>query len=143
MDQETVTVTRIGCKEYHGTLYECPCGGEFTVEGWPRACPCCGARVGKVALPEDDSASCEQVAAYQEQRRADDRDKTRERLKAPQGMFRVVGVDTFEGPREDYLIGDYGSQARALKVARRHGGQMNPVHVYDDQGNSLAMFGSV
>jgi hypothetical protein len=143
---DTVTMTRIGLKDCHGTLYECPCGGEFAVleEAWePKACPRCGGRVEKVVLPEDDSASWEQIGAYGEQRRADDRDGTRERLKAPRGMFRVVGVDTFEGPREDYLVGDYGSKAKALKVAKRHGGQMNPVHVYDDQGNSLAMYGSV
>jgi len=89
---DTVTMTRIGLKDCHGTLYECPCGGEFAVleEAWePKACPRCGGRVEKVVLPEDDSASWEQIGAYGEQRRADDRDGTRERLKAPRGMFRV------------------------------------------------------
>jgi hypothetical protein len=40
-------------------------------------------------------------------------------LKAPAGKFRVVGVDWFS--HEDYLKGDYASEAEAYKVADDHG----------------------
>lgn len=40
-------------------------------------------------------------------------------LKAPAGKFRVVGVDLFS--HEDYLKGDYASEAEAYKVADDHG----------------------
>lgn len=55
-------------------------------------------------------------------------------LKAPKGKFRVVGVDTFEGPRADYLIGDYDTQEEAEAMATKRGGVMNPTYVYDDKG---------
>ena len=32
------------------------------------------------------------------------------KLKAPKGMYRVVGIDTFEAFDADYLIGDYKSR---------------------------------
>jgi hypothetical protein len=59
------------------------------------------------------------------------------RLWADPGKFRVVGVDTFEGPCADYLIGDYPTQAEAEHEAKQHGGVMNPVYVYDDKGNDV------
>lgn len=40
-------------------------------------------------------------------------------LKAPAGKFRVVGVDLFS--HEDYLKGDYASEAEAYEVADDHG----------------------
>jgi len=143
---DKVTVFKIGYKECHGVRYECQCGGEFAVrEGeWePKACPRCGCAVEKVSQPDERQATWEQIDAFDRQRRQDDLLGTRERLKAPKGMFRIVGVDTFEGPRADYLINDFESQEEAMKVAKRHGGVMNPVHVYDDQGTSLRRFGSV
>lgn len=63
-------------------------------------------------------------------------------LKAPTGKFRVVGVDTFEGPTADYLIGDYATLDEACSIAAKHGGDMNPVYVYDDKGRYMKEFGS-
>ena len=59
------------------------------------------------------------------------------KLKAPKGKFRVVAVDTFAGPTEDYLIGDYNSVVEAKKVCAEPSGQMNPCYVYDDSGKLL------
>ena len=61
-------------------------------------------------------------------------------LKAPAGKFRVVGVDLFS--HEDYLKGDYASQAEAYKVADDHNtkrsGSMDDIYyVYDDQGTYI------
>ena len=56
------------------------------------------------------------------------------KLKAPKGKFRVIGVDTFEGPTADYLIGDFPSLAEAQSAAKEHAGDMNPVYVYNDAG---------
>jgi protein-disulfide isomerase len=61
-------------------------------------------------------------------------------LKAPAGKFRVVGVDLFS--HEDYLGGDYASQAEAYKVADDHNtkrsGSMDDIYyVYDDQGTYI------
>ena len=58
-------------------------------------------------------------------------------LIAPKGKFRLVGVDTFEGPLADYLIGDYDTKEAAIEDCKRHGGHMNPCYVFDDAGNSL------
>lgn len=58
-------------------------------------------------------------------------------LKAPPGKFRVVGVDTFEGPTTDYLIGDFTSADEAIQSAKQHTGVMNPVYVYNDAGMLL------
>lgn len=52
-------------------------------------------------------------------------------LKAPPGKFRVVGVDTFDGT--DWIEGDYNSLEECTRVAKRLGGNMLKVHVYDDQ----------
>ncbi len=64
------------------------------------------------------------------------------KLIAPRGQFRVVGVDTFEGPCADYLIGDYKTSEEAIKIAKEHGGEMNPVYVYDDKGTRLFKCGT-
>jgi len=55
-------------------------------------------------------------------------------LKAPKGMYRVIGVDTFEGPFADYLVGDFTSIDEAKKRACQGAGEMNPRYVYDDSG---------
>ena len=62
-------------------------------------------------------------------------------LIAPAGMYRVVGVDTFNGPTVDYLIGDFPDKKQAVATAKRRGGDMNPVYVYDDEGRLVASFG--
>jgi hypothetical protein len=64
------------------------------------------------------------------------------RLWANRGKFRVVGVDTFEGPSADYLVDDYDTLAEAVHEARQRGGVMNPVYVYDDQGNNVFSCGT-
>jgi len=56
-------------------------------------------------------------------------------LKAPEGKFRVVGVDTFDGT--DWVNGDYATLEIAKDMARERGGTMLKFHVYDDQGNHL------
>jgi len=61
----------------------------------------------------------------------------------PKGNIRVIGVGTFEGPREDCLISDFGDRELVLRVARRKGGTMNPTHVYDDHGKSIGHCGTV
>lgn len=63
-------------------------------------------------------------------------------LKAPKGKFRVIGVDTFEGPTEDYLIGDYDDEDKAREICQEHGGTMNPCYCYDDTGKLICNFGT-
>ena len=63
-------------------------------------------------------------------------------LFAPKGKYRVIGVDTFESPTADYLIGDYESQDKAFDECDKHGGEMNICYVYDSQGNRLRKAGT-
>ncbi len=63
-------------------------------------------------------------------------------LKAPAKKFREVGVDTFEGPFADYLIGDYYSLAGAEKAAKSEAGEMKPVYVCDDQAKMVFSAGN-
>lgn len=63
-------------------------------------------------------------------------------LKAPTGKFRVVGVDTFEGPKAEYLIDDYDTRWKAKMACDIHGGSMNPCYLYDDRGVCLYKTGS-
>lgn len=63
-------------------------------------------------------------------------------LRAPKGKFRVIGVDTFEGPTAEYHIGDYNTLGRATLACNIHGGTMNPCYVYDDRGVKLHSAGS-
>jgi hypothetical protein len=72
----------------------------------------------------------------------DDPGPDRIRLQADPGMFRVVGVDTFEGPGAEYMIGDFDDPNDACQTAREHGGTMNPVYVYDDEGVMVFKAGS-
>ena len=51
---------------------------------------------------------------------------------APKDMFRVVGVDTFDG--SDWVEGDFKTLEEAEKHADKRGGVMLKMHVYDDQG---------
>lgn len=57
--------------------------------------------------------------------------------KAPKGKFRVIGVDTFEGPTADYLIGDFDTRSVARRVAITKAGTMNKTYVYDEEGNEI------
>ncbi len=56
-------------------------------------------------------------------------------LRAPDGKFRVVGVDTFDGTH--WVYGDYTSREDAIAKARTEGGEMLKTHVYDDKGVHL------
>lgn len=60
-------------------------------------------------------------------------------LKAPPGMYRVVGVDTFD--RTDWVEGDFDTLEAALARARSGGGEMLKTHVYDDQGRHMGTAG--
>jgi hypothetical protein len=64
------------------------------------------------------------------------------KLKAPPKQFRAVGVDTFEAPDADYLIGDFVSLTQAKEAADRRGQKMNPIYVYDDQGKLVHQAGA-
>ncbi len=66
----------------------------------------------------------------------------RNESKAPAGEFRVIGIDTFEPPGSDYLIGDFDSHEAALRAAEKAAGPMTPVYVYDDEGKRIAAFGA-
>ena len=63
-------------------------------------------------------------------------------LTAPKGKFRVISVDTFSGPTDDYLIGDFFTLKEAMDETDKHGGVMNPVYCYDDEGTMLYKAGS-
>ena len=65
-----------------------------------------------------------------------------EKFKAPPGKFRVIGVDTFEGPFADYPIAVVDTLAEAQELVKIHGGEMNPVYAYDDTGKLVAQAGS-
>ena len=67
--------------------------------------------------------------------------KPRNELRAPLGLYRVIGVDTFEGPLADYLIGDFASLQKAEKAAKDDCGEMNPCYVYDDKGKMVFQAG--
>ena len=60
--------------------------------------------------------------------------------KAPEGKFRVIGVDTFDGG--DWLEDDFDTQEEAIKCIADKGGQMTVMHVYDDQGNHIDRAGT-
>ena len=59
---------------------------------------------------------------------------------APEGKYRIIGVDTFDG--EDWLYKDEESLDEAVKFANQHGSQMNLVYVYDNQGRCVYRAGS-
>lgn len=54
---------------------------------------------------------------------------------APTGMFRVIGVDTFDGT--DWTEGDFGTKEEAVAHADKRGSRMLKMHVYDEHGNHI------
>ena len=60
-------------------------------------------------------------------------------LRATPGMFRVVGVDTFD--RTDWIEGDFDTLDAALRRAQAVGGEMLMTHVYDDTGRHVGQAG--
>ena len=59
--------------------------------------------------------------------------------KAPSGKFRVVMVDTFDGT--DSVVGDYTLRG-AQRVAKKRGGGMTMMHIYNDQGEHVGNAGT-
>lgn len=53
------------------------------------------------------------------------------KLFAPKGKFRVVSVDTWKGPFEDELVGDFDTLDEAVRAARA---ERYAVYIYDDTG---------
>ena len=56
---------------------------------------------------------------------------------APNGKFRIIGVDLFD--KTDYVVGDYDAKYKAFGVAddynkMRSGPMDNVYYVYDDHG---------
>lgn len=51
---------------------------------------------------------------------------------APAGKFRVIGVDTFDGG--DWVQGDRDTLKEARKLAKKEGGNMTKMHIYNDKG---------
>lgn len=61
------------------------------------------------------------------------------KLIAPNGKFRVIGVDTFEDPDDaDFLIGDFDKET-AIQTAKdkANPAKMFMVYVYDDEGKLI------
>jgi hypothetical protein len=63
-------------------------------------------------------------------------------LRAPAGKFRVIAVDTFEGPFAHAVVGDFTDKAEAFSEAHRietkeSNGGFVKCHVYDDKGQHL------
>jgi len=61
-------------------------------------------------------------------------------LKAPQGKFRVIGVDLFS--HDDYLVKDCDTKKEAFDIAdarnKKRTGEMDDVYyVYDDRGTYI------
>jgi hypothetical protein len=61
-------------------------------------------------------------------------------LVAPKGKFRVTGYDSFS--HDDWMEGDYDTAKEALKVAKKKGGQMTLMYVWDDKGTRIGKEGS-
>ena len=63
--------------------------------------------------------------------------------KAPEGKFRVVGVDTFDG--SDWVEGDFDTLNQATKhvIEKTKGEEMLIMHIYDDTGTHHYEHGSL
>jgi hypothetical protein len=62
--------------------------------------------------------------------------------KAPKGKYRVIGVDMFSN--EDYLIGDYSTKLKALRVviekrvkSQSQGTLPDRYYAYNDKGEYI------
>jgi len=55
--------------------------------------------------------------------------------KAPDGKYRVVAVDIFDGT--DWIHMDCDTKQQAIESANEKGGVMIKTHVYDDKGNHI------
>ena len=55
------------------------------------------------------------------------------------GNFRVIGVDTFDGT--DWVQGDYETEEEARNVAKKEGGQMCKMYIYNKEGYYVVDYG--
>ena len=60
----------------------------------------------------------------------------------PPGKFRVVGVDTFEGPTADWIEADFDTSEAAIAHANSRGRSMTTMHVYNDQHRHISEAGN-
>ncbi len=67
--------------------------------------------------------------------------ESKDDLRAPKSLFRVVAVDVEEssGP---YVVGDFETLHAASQVATVRARVGNPVYIYDDRGEVLERLGS-
>jgi hypothetical protein len=61
-------------------------------------------------------------------------------LRAPAGMFRVIGFALRDGQK--YMIGDFNTKEDAGECAKKHGMVGNPVDVYNDRADLVVRYGS-
>lgn len=59
---------------------------------------------------------------------------------APQGKFRLVGVDTFDN--NDWVEKDFDDKKEACEIASIRGGVMLKMYIYDDQGRCIFQSGT-
>ena len=59
---------------------------------------------------------------------------------APQGKFRMIGVDTFDN--SDWVEKDFSDRKEAIEIASIRGGVMLKMYVYDDQGKCIFQSGT-
>lgn len=65
-----------------------------------------------------------------------------EELRAPQGKFRVVGVDLKVAATANYQLGDFDDFDTADRVAKEKASVGNPVYIYDDDSRLILRYGS-
>ena len=67
--------------------------------------------------------------------------ESKDDLRAPKSLFRVVAVDVEESS-EPYVVGDFETLFAASQVATVRARVGNPVYIYDDRGEVLERLGS-
>jgi hypothetical protein len=61
--------------------------------------------------------------------------------RAPEGMYRVVGMDSLNN--RTWLGGDFDTQEEAKQSANYQCGDLNNMHIYDDQGELIEEIGKI
>jgi hypothetical protein len=56
-------------------------------------------------------------------------------LKAPEGKFRLVQVDTFDG--EEWIYGDFDTELEGRYACAKAGGNMLRAYLYNDRGQCI------
>ena len=59
--------------------------------------------------------------------------------RAPAGTFRVIAMDEFDEPPEEYWVGDFATLPEAQEAAGEEGAdeEMTTTLIYDEYGNVL------